>query len=323
VTELDPDEEAVLESARRALSPPDAITQRMRAALLVKIAAPGVAVGVSAAASSAAAASSTAAAASTAVASGGAAAAAASVATATAGSAAPLAAVAGGAVAGAKLAIGAGLMKAAAGVTTAVLLATATSPYWLPEPTPTATAPAAPALVTTAPRTSAGHTRSAPAAKVPEGGVTPSQQLPARDGITSQAPAEVARRTAPLTDTPQQKLQVELDLLKRSQQAIQAGQAQLALDLLTQLDAEHPKSSLGQEREVARVLALCGVGRVAAARQVAQRVLAASPNSLYAGRIQASCAALPSKSSAEAPVAGPGKSTPAAPPVARFGDSGN
>lgn len=314
--ELDPEEEAVLESARRALSPATAVTQRMRAALLVKIAAPGIAVGASAAASSAAAASSTAAA------SGAAAAAAASVATATAGGAAPLAAVAGGAVAGAKLAVGAGLMKAALGVTTAVLLATATSPYWLPEPTPTATAPAAPALVTPAPRTSTGRARSAPAAPVPKGLVAPSQQ-PARDGVTSQAPAEVARRAAPVTDTPQQKLQVELDLLKRSQQALQAGQAQLALDLLAKLDAQHPKSSLGQEREVARVLALCGVGRVAAARQVAQRVLAASPNSLYAGRIQASCAALPSKSSAQAPVAGPGKSTSATPPVARFGDSGN
>jgi hypothetical protein len=171
--------------------------------------------------------------------------------------------------------------------------------------------------------------------------VAPAAEVPAQAVTTSRAPSEAVPRAPALIDTPQlsntpeQRLQVELDLLKRAQQAIQAGQAQLALDLLAELDAEHAASSLGQERDVARVLALCGVGRVAAARQVAQHVLAASPNSLYAGRIQASCAALPSQSSppsqsslpsqssAHAPVASPGKSTSAAPPVARFGDSGN
>lgn len=317
MTEFDPEEEAVLESARRALSPPDAVTRRMRAALLVKVAAPGIAVGASAAASSAAAASA------------GAAAAAASATT--AGSAAPLAAAAGGAVAGAKIAVGAGLLKAAAGVTTAVLLATATSPYWLSEPTPSAppastaaSAPAAaPARATTTP-TSAGRARTAPDAKHSRTAKTASSSITSPPtGIPAPAPSVTVRRTPALGETPEQRLHVELDLLKRAQQAIQAGQAGLALDLLAQLDAEHPASSLGQEREVARVLALCGAGRVAAARQVAQRVLAASPNSLYAGRIQASCAALPSKPSAQAPVASPGKSTPAAPPVARFGDSGN
>lgn len=292
MTEFDPEEEAVLESARRALSPPDAVTRRMRAALLVKVAAPGIVVGASAAASSAAAAS---------------------------------ASAAGGAVAGAKIAVGAGLLKAAAGVTTAVLLVTATSPYWLSEPTPTTTSPpaAAPAPATTTP-TSAGRARTAPDAKHSRAARSASPSITSPPtGIPAPAPSVTVRRTPALGDTPEQRLQVELDLLKRAQQAIQAGQAGLALDLLAQLDAEHPASSLGQEREVARVLALCGADRVAAARQVAQRVLAASPNSLYAGRIQASCAALPSKPSAEAPVASPGKSTPAAPPVARFGDSGN
>ena len=50
MTELEPEEEAVLETARRALTPSATVTKRMRAALLAKLAAPGVAAATTAAA---------------------------------------------------------------------------------------------------------------------------------------------------------------------------------------------------------------------------------------------------------------------------------
>lgn len=321
MTELDPEEEAVLESARRALSPPDVVTQRMRAALLVKVATPGIVVGASAAASSAAAAT----------AAGSATATTATAATvASAGSSAALGAAAtGGAALGAKVAVGAVFLKAA-GVTTALLLATVTSPYWLPTanaPAPTGPSAAAASAVAPGPRAApAAGARIEPIPAPPSTESADSQAI-AMQAVASPAASEAVRRTPASSAKPEPRLEVELDLLRRAQQAIQAGQAQRALGLLTKLDAEHPKSSLGQEREVARVLALCGVGEVTTARQVAQRVLAASPNSLYARRIQASCAALPSSAAAappaEAPAPAAEKSTPRAPSVARFGDSGN
>lgn len=321
MSELDPEEEAVLETARRALTPPEQVTRRMRAALVAKLAAPGVIAATSAAAASAGAAAGS---------SAGSAAAASTVAAAT--SAAAGAAASGSTVAsGATAAASAAFLKAALGVATAAVLATATSPYWLPAttgsvPSTSAVAPAPAAPAPTLPL--AG--RTAPGARALAAPQARPEPKPAQQRSTANVVANEA--ASPGREAPALKLQGELDGLRQVQQAIQGGQPTRALELLGELDAAYPASTLWQEREVARVLALCGVGRVAAAREIAQRVLAVSPDSLYASRIQSSCAgqslaapAAPAQSRTPAPpsVEGPGKSTHGAPPVARFGDSGN
>jgi len=340
MSDLDPEEEAVLETARRALTPPELVTRRMRAALVAKLAAPGVIAASSAAAASGAAVASgsavaTSAAVSSTAVSSTAAVSGSAVATSAAisGSAAPLAAVAGSALAsGTQIAASAVFLKAALGVATAAVLATATSPYWLPATT--GTRPSSPAA--TPAHVAPGNVAPAPArplarraAPVTQAATAASPAAPSRETVAApqRSTAEAAANATPTPshDAPAVKLQGELDGLRHAQQALQGGQPRRALELLSQLDAEYPASSLWQEREVARVLALCGVGRAAAARQIAQRVLAASPNSLYASRIQASCAGPSTQPKAPAPasVESPGKSTNSAPPVARFGDSGN
>jgi hypothetical protein len=47
---------------------------------------------------------------------------------------------------------------------------------------------------------------------------------------------------------------------------------------------------LQPERDAAKIVALCAVGRVADARAAAQTFLASSPRSPFAARIRASCA---------------------------------
>jgi len=50
------------------------------------------------------------------------------------------------------------------------------------------------------------------------------------------------------------------------------------------------RSGLREEREVTRILALCALGEVAAARQAATRLLASREDSIYAHRLEQSCA---------------------------------
>ncbi|MEO8183726.1 MAG: hypothetical protein ABI895_33265 [Deltaproteobacteria bacterium] len=88
----------------------------------------------------------------------------------------------------------------------------------------------------------------------------------------------------------------EVALLQRAEHAIRAGDAELALALLTELDREFPAASLPEERAAARVLAQCTRARTSAgpseasrARAGAESFLADDPASVYATRIRSSC----------------------------------
>lgn len=100
---------------------------------------------------------------------------------------------------------------------------------------------------------------------------------------------------APRSPRSERTLAAEIALLERAERAIRAGEGQLALVLLDQLEREFPASTLHQERAAARVLARCTEARSAGpAERVAARARAeqflADGSSVYAERVRELCA---------------------------------
>jgi hypothetical protein len=85
----------------------------------------------------------------------------------------------------------------------------------------------------------------------------------------------------------------EVKLLRDANAALQGGDAAGALALLDEHRREHPRGALSEESAAERVFVLCRMGRVADARQEADRFLRAHPKSPLAKGIRASCAAAP------------------------------
>jgi hypothetical protein len=108
-----------------------------------------------------------------------------------------------------------------------------------------------------------------------------------RSPVSTPAPAEVApaRRARAATHPPHD----ELTLLSRAEHALRAGEAALALTFLDELERRHPRSTLLEERMAARLLADClldGPG----ARARAEQFLRERQGSVYADRLQSTCA---------------------------------
>lgn len=80
-----------------------------------------------------------------------------------------------------------------------------------------------------------------------------------------------------------------LERLRRAHVALRQGQASLALIQLAELDRS-AGDVLREEREVTRVLALCAAGDTAAAQRAAEPLQRGSERSIYATRLDASCA---------------------------------
>jgi hypothetical protein len=99
----------------------------------------------------------------------------------------------------------------------------------------------------------------------------------------------VTPRRAPIADDT--SLQHAVRLLRRARSALSKHEPELALALLDELDERFPRTLLDEERGATRVLALCAHGQLAAAEQLARRLLANHPRSIYAPRIAQSCAA--------------------------------
>jgi hypothetical protein len=134
----------------------------------------------------------------------------------------------------------------------------------------------------------------------------------------AQAPI-LQRATAPEGSTPRPRastiegessaLTREVELLASVQWELNAARGRQALKLLDDYEGRGPASMLAPERAAARVLALCQVGEVAGARQLANEFLRSAPNSPVVPRIRRSCAFRSSQSKAAfAPVTeSPGK----------------
>ena len=85
-------------------------------------------------------------------------------------------------------------------------------------------------------------------------------------------------------------LSVEARALAKVQSALKEGRGAEALQLVEEQRQQFAHGALQPERDAARIVALCAVGRVADARSAARDFLAASPRSPFATRIRASCA---------------------------------
>lgn len=109
-------------------------------------------------------------------------------------------------------------------------------------------------------------------------------------------PASVARarpRAAPSTAAPEPEpastLPQEVALLRRAQRAINAERPAEALTILADHAVRFPGGVMAEEREAARVVALCRAGRAAEARAAAARFLRERPSSPLAARVRAAC----------------------------------
>jgi hypothetical protein len=115
--------------------------------------------------------------------------------------------------------------------------------------------------------------------------VTPSEE---RAG-TAHPSAPSVPVAAPTPASPTSDVAAEVRLIGEAQKAIRSGDAERALILLDEHAHRFPKGALGEERDAARIAALCALGRALEAREATARFLRAAPLSPHAGPLRASC----------------------------------
>jgi hypothetical protein len=127
------------------------------------------------------------------------------------------------------------------------------------------------------------------------------EQMAARGALTG---ADRARQTAPSrakvgrssgrpdampTKPVDRSFFVALRLIERARHALDVGQPMLAQSLLDELDERFPPHLLEEERLATRALGWCALGERGRAESAARRLLADSPRSIYAERLEQSC----------------------------------
>jgi hypothetical protein len=112
----------------------------------------------------------------------------------------------------------------------------------------------------------------------------PSEPAPSASGAAPSVSPEAARGAAPRS--PSGRLAEEVALLSRAESELHAGRFAKALLLLDDYERRFPKGALTQEDVAARVQALCGLGRAAAAKAQLKRL---APGSPHASRARAAC----------------------------------
>ncbi len=101
-------------------------------------------------------------------------------------------------------------------------------------------------------------------------------------------PAEFGPAPSTLPKQASDSLREEYALLEQAHRAIEQGQNDRALGILAQHQRRFANGQLSEERQAARVLALCASGRVQAHSE-AKRFLAAHPKSLLGPRVRQEC----------------------------------
>lgn len=114
-------------------------------------------------------------------------------------------------------------------------------------------------------------------------------QAPVAPPVNS-APEEQKPRAeaAPSAATP--SLADETRLLEMAQRELAARRPSAALSLLDEHSRRFSRGALGQERTLARILALCALDRTEEARRAASAFMTAWPSSPLVPRLRASCA---------------------------------
>lgn len=128
-------------------------------------------------------------------------------------------------------------------------------------------------------------------------GAAPTPELLSSD--TSEPPelsrpkASPARKPSPAVEHAPAQADVNfrevLDQLRRAEQHLRSGQSTVSLLLLSELD-RHAGDVLWEERETARILALCASGQERRARSAASALRQRNRETIYAMRLDESCA---------------------------------
>lgn len=117
---------------------------------------------------------------------------------------------------------------------------------------------------------------------------------PLTSGTLARRPSAGAQPTraapAPVNAMPPHSVEAEAQLLGDAQRALANGDASRALRVIEEHARAFPHGALGEERQAARVMALCALGRTAEAQREAHAFLTRTPNSPLAMRVQAACA---------------------------------
>jgi hypothetical protein len=142
----------------------------------------------------------------------------------------------------------------------------------------------------TPPPAPASETRTAPA-PLPEPAVTIAEEKAPEPAPAIEEPKAPPPSPAIVhSTTPAHELAQEAALLHEAQSAWRAGQSTQALQLANQHAQRFPRSQLADERDVLRVLSLCKLGQVQAAKQVGTRLLRKTKAPWYQS-VADSCAA--------------------------------
>jgi len=128
---------------------------------------------------------------------------------------------------------------------------------------------------------------AAPAAVPPQ----PRWPAEAASAAFAAEPVDSLPATAPRPSSsgPSSTLAEERSLVERAQLALRDGNPARALELLDQHARRYPAGLLVEERRAARVLALCRLGRLDAAKDESNRLVAETPDSPLAPRVRRSC----------------------------------
>lgn len=113
--------------------------------------------------------------------------------------------------------------------------------------------------------------------------------LPVTTSGEPSAGAHPGTPATPVPAAPTSDVAAEVRLIGEAHKAIRGGDAERALLLLEEHARRFPKGALGEERDAARIAALCALGRTAEARDATDRFLRALPLSPHAGPLRASC----------------------------------
>jgi hypothetical protein len=132
------------------------------------------------------------------------------------------------------------------------------------------------------------HEPASPVATVIE--AAPSPPARASHAGVSEAPPAVDSTAAASAPSVASTLHEEAALLQAAQRALAAHEPDRALTALADHEQRFPAGVLREERQAARVLAYCALGRVDEARALVRTFAHSSPRSVLIPRLADSCA---------------------------------
>jgi hypothetical protein len=118
---------------------------------------------------------------------------------------------------------------------------------------------------------------------------TPEVQLEPRpvEAKPSKRRATPRQPTTPATDS--DAFTEEVELMGRARAALGRNDASQALALLEEHAKRFPRGTLGPERDVSRIMALCALGRTQQAKTHATKFMRKHPRSALAARVRRTC----------------------------------